>query len=147
MLSACSWLSPYIANDRPVPPWFSGQVIEGLDLAVMKMKEGERALVTIAPQYAWGEQVRHACRACGQASSPGLHAQGETHNGAWQMYFKFLRAARGRTSAALPAARFGSLHAECTRQRYACAHRPPRPHAGCAGVAAAAGLRAGGGDC
>ncbi|KAL4420120.1 hypothetical protein ABPG77_000291 [Micractinium sp. CCAP 211/92] len=33
-----------------------GQVIEGLDLAVMKMKEGERALVTIAPQYAWGEQ-------------------------------------------------------------------------------------------
>ncbi|KAL4419972.1 hypothetical protein ABPG75_007070 [Micractinium tetrahymenae] len=33
-----------------------GQVIEGLDLAVMKMKEGERALVTIAPHYAWGEQ-------------------------------------------------------------------------------------------
>lgn len=33
-----------------------GQVIEGLDQAIMKMKEGERALVTIAPQYAWGDQ-------------------------------------------------------------------------------------------
>ncbi|KAL4857094.1 Peptidyl-prolyl cis-trans isomerase [Chlorella vulgaris] len=29
---------------------------EGLELAVLKMKEGERALVTIAPQYAFGEQ-------------------------------------------------------------------------------------------
>lgn len=35
----------------------AGQVIEGLDLAVTKMKEGERALVTVAPQYAWGQQV------------------------------------------------------------------------------------------
>lgn len=30
------------------------QVIEGLDLAVRKMKKGEIALVTIHPQYAFG---------------------------------------------------------------------------------------------
>lgn len=33
-----------------------GQVIEGLEQAVMKMKEGEHALVTIAPQYAFGDE-------------------------------------------------------------------------------------------
>ncbi|KAK9813598.1 hypothetical protein WJX73_009452 [Symbiochloris irregularis] len=32
------------------------QVVEGLDLAVMKMKPGEKSVVTIAPKYAWGDQ-------------------------------------------------------------------------------------------
>lgn len=36
----------------------AGQVIEGLDQAVMKMKEGERALVTVAAKHAFGDQVR-----------------------------------------------------------------------------------------
>lgn len=36
----------------------AGEVIDGLDQAVMKMKQGEKALVTIAPQYAFGDQVR-----------------------------------------------------------------------------------------
>lgn len=31
-------------------------MVEGLDLAVMKMKEGERALVSVAPQYGFGGQ-------------------------------------------------------------------------------------------
>lgn len=32
------------------------QVIPGLDKAVMKMKKGEKALVTIGPEYAYGSQ-------------------------------------------------------------------------------------------
>ena len=35
----------------------AGQLLDGLDLAVQKMKQGERALVTVAPRYAFGDQV------------------------------------------------------------------------------------------
>ena len=42
----------------PFPTGSAGQVVEGLDLAVMKMMEGEHALVTIPAQYAFGDQVR-----------------------------------------------------------------------------------------
>ena len=38
----------------------AGEVIEGLDLAVMRMKEGEKALLTIAPEYAFGDEVGRA---------------------------------------------------------------------------------------
>ena len=34
--------------------YFAEQVIDGLDRAVMTMKNGESALVTIAPEYAFG---------------------------------------------------------------------------------------------
>ncbi len=51
---------PYAVCVCCVAVWLcAGQVPEGLDLAVLKMKQGERALVTIAPQYAFGEQVRY----------------------------------------------------------------------------------------
>ena len=39
----------------------AGQVPDGLDRAVRKMKTGERALVTVAPQYAFGAQARVCC--------------------------------------------------------------------------------------
>ena len=34
----------------------TGKVPEGLDLAVMKMKKGETALVFVPPQYAFGDE-------------------------------------------------------------------------------------------
>ena len=48
-----------------ITPLAAGQVIDGLDQAVMKMKEGERALVTSAPTYAFGDQVRLAFDSAG----------------------------------------------------------------------------------
>ncbi len=37
---------------------FAGEVVNGLDLAVMKMKKGEKVLLTIPPEWAFGAEVR-----------------------------------------------------------------------------------------
>lgn len=50
------------AVPRPCCACCAGEVVEGLDLAVQKMKKGEKAELTIAPQYAFGDEVSASAR-------------------------------------------------------------------------------------
>ena len=74
---APDWGSAFLASlVLSSPPWTAaGQVVDGLDQAVMKMKEGERALVTVAPQYGFGEQASKSKEKSKQRRQPGARRQ------------------------------------------------------------------------
>ncbi|KAI8018858.1 Peptidyl-prolyl cis-trans isomerase FKBP62 [Camellia lanceoleosa] len=55
------------------------QVIEGLDIAVMTMKKGEIALLTVAPEYAFGSSESHQELAVVPPNSYVMYSAGSTY--------------------------------------------------------------------